>query len=87
MHWIEQELADYLAKTGAPAAANRADVSAPPFAAPSARQSLQALGRLPTGTMNKTEARYAQHLEQLMRAADERDDALPASLHSLVLGR
>jgi hypothetical protein len=63
-------LADYLAKTGAPAAAKRAEVDAPPLAAPSAKQSLQALGRLPAGTMNKTEARYAEHLEQLMRAGE-----------------
>ncbi|VEB42963.1 Uncharacterised protein [Chromobacterium violaceum] len=27
------------------------------------RQSIQALGRLRTGAMNKTEAAYAQHLE------------------------
>jgi len=70
LRWSEDQLADYLTRTGAQAAANRADVSTPPFAAPSAKQSLQALGRLPAGTMNKTEARYAQHLEQLMRAGD-----------------
>src|SRR5258705_9214761 len=68
MRWTEQELADYLAKTGVPGAANRADVSDRPFAAPSAKQALQALGRLPTGTMNKTERSYAGRLDQLKYA-------------------
>jgi hypothetical protein len=49
MRWTEQQLADYLEKTGVPGAANPADVSDPPFAAPAptAKQALQALGRLP----------------------------------------
>lgn len=32
------------------------------------RQSVQALGRLKTGAMNKTEAAYAQHLEAMKAA-------------------
>lgn len=33
-------------------------------------KNLQALGRLPVGKMNKTEADYAQHLEILKRAGE-----------------
>lgn len=36
----------------------------------SAKRSLQALGRLKTGVMNKTEAAYAQHLGLLQAAGD-----------------
>ncbi len=38
-----------------------------PFGAPPDRY---ALGRLPVGTMNKTEARYAEHLEKLKWAKE-----------------
>jgi hypothetical protein len=38
--------------------------------APTAKQKMQALGRLPAGVMNKTEEAYAAHLEQLKRAGD-----------------
>lgn len=34
------------------------------------RKSIQALGRLKTGQMNKTEAEYARHLELLKRAGE-----------------
>jgi hypothetical protein len=34
------------------------------------KAAMQALGRLKAGTMNKTEAAYAQHLEQLKTAGD-----------------
>lgn len=66
MRWTEQQLADYLEKTGAPGAAVHVDTSNPPFAAPAptAKQAMQALGRLPVGTMNKTERSYAGHLDQ-----------------------
>lgn len=37
---------------------------------PSPHERTRALGRLPTGTMNKTEARYAQHLEFLKSAGE-----------------
>jgi hypothetical protein len=57
--WSEQQLAEYLA--GKPVAAQKsANANAVRFA----------LGRLPTGTMNKTEAAYAAHLE-LLKAAGE----------------
>jgi hypothetical protein len=70
MRWSEQQLADYLEKTGTPAAAPRVDVSDPPFAAPkpTALQAMQALGRLPVGKMNKTEKQYDGHLAQLKYA-------------------
>jgi len=71
MRWSEQQLADYLEKTGVPAPGPKVDVSDPPFAAPppTAKGALQALGRLPTGTMNKTERSYAGHLDQMKYAS------------------
>lgn len=69
MRWSEQQLAEYLERTGTPGADNRPDVSNPPFAAPpTPKQAMQALGRLPAGTMNKTERSYAGHLEQQKQA-------------------
>lgn len=68
MRWTEQQLADYLEKTGTPGATPRVDVSDPPFAAPTAKQAMQALGRLPTGAMNKTERSYAGRLDQMKYA-------------------
>jgi hypothetical protein len=64
MRWSEQQLADYLERTGVPGSPNSADTSNPPFVPPTAKQAMQALGRLPVGTMNKTEKQYAGHLEQ-----------------------
>lgn len=51
---------------------NTANTSAPPFALPpDARKAGRfALGRLKTGEMNKTEAKYAAHLDHLMRAGE-----------------
>jgi hypothetical protein len=46
------------------------DVSKPPFALPAATAGLYALGRLKTGEMNKTEARYDAHLWQRFQAGD-----------------
>lgn len=43
------------------------DTSAPPFAVPDGKATRFALGRLPTGTLNKTEQAYADHLEQQRR--------------------
>ena len=40
------------------------DVSKPPFAQPAATEGRYALGRLKTGEMNKTEAKYDAHLWQ-----------------------
>jgi hypothetical protein len=79
--WSEEQLAEHLTKQGkaAPAAstpkarplpkvASREGVKPPAPANPKA--ALYALGRLKTGHMNRTEERYAQHLEAL-RAAGE----------------
>jgi hypothetical protein len=64
MRWSEQQLAEYLERTGVTGSSNSADVSEPPFIPPTPKQAMQALGRLPVGTMNKTEKQYAGHLEQ-----------------------
>lgn len=69
LRWTEDELADYLRKQGVAGQGNSADVSQPPFAPPSDGGFL-ALGRLKTGEMNKTEARYAEHLANLQRALE-----------------
>lgn len=51
-----------------------ADDAPPPLAPtapkPMGKQAMQAKGRLPKGTMNATEARYASHLEQLRLAGE-----------------
>jgi hypothetical protein len=65
MRWTEQQLADHLERTGHPVPLEPVDVSAQPFRpALDAKQRMQALGRLPAGAMNKTEAAYAGHLDQ-----------------------
>jgi hypothetical protein len=56
----EQELAEILKRHGVRGAASAADTSDPPFKLPG--KGHLALGRLPAGTMNKTEAAYDQHL-------------------------
>lgn len=43
-------------------------VSAPPAPALNATQRMQAKGRLPKGTMNKSETAYSEHLELLKQA-------------------
>jgi hypothetical protein len=69
MRWTEQQLADHLSRKGTPGAAlSRPDVSAPPFKLPATEAGRYALGRLPTGTMNKTEAAYDRHLWDLRAA-------------------
>ncbi len=61
MRWTEQQYADHLARRGVPGASAAVDVSEPPFALPNDKRQF-ALGRLPIGTMNKTEAAYDKHL-------------------------
>lgn len=51
LRWTEERLAAHQAK---------------PSVTPTTKQSLQALGRLPVGMMNKTEARYAAYLDAQM---------------------
>lgn len=55
-HWTEQQLEDHRRRRGI------VDVPAPPFQLPANEPGAFALGRLPTGTMNKTEALYDAHL-------------------------
>lgn len=71
MNWTEDELAALLKRKGVPGAKKpAADVSAPPFKLPAANHARLALGRLPTGTMNKTEAAYAEYLKILQHAGE-----------------
>ncbi|HEX7881940.1 MAG TPA: DUF1064 domain-containing protein [Afipia sp.] len=64
MRWSEDQLASYLSRNGVPGSVNSVSTAAPPFAVPvgSPAGGRLALGRLKTGEMNKTEARYDQHL-------------------------
>ncbi|WP_419692223.1 hypothetical protein ACN262_08455 [Burkholderia gladioli] len=48
----------------------RAVVVAAPSPGVEAKRTVQALGRLPVGSMNQTESRYAQHLEQRKHAGE-----------------
>ena len=68
--WTEEQLADYLSGKGAPGIPNKPDVSAPPFKLPNNPAGRYALGRLPVGKMNKTEAAYAEHLELQKHAGE-----------------
>ena len=67
--WSEEQLADFIARDGCVGAPNLADTRNQPFHLPAAQSNANtarfALGRLPTGTMNKTEAAYAEHLEHI----------------------
>jgi hypothetical protein len=62
MRWTEAELAAHQARVGLRGSRSTADVSAPPFKIPHNQAGAFALGRLPAGTMNKTEAAYDAHL-------------------------
>jgi hypothetical protein len=71
MRWSQGDLEDYNKRRGiVPGVANAADTSKPPFKLPGNEAGRYALGRLPVGTMNKTEAAYAGHLELQRRAGD-----------------
>ena len=68
---------DLFGMTARPATARPAPRSRQPAASAAAAppattstQRMQALGRLKTGAMNKTEERYAAHLEELRRAGE-----------------
>lgn len=65
VNWTEKDLAEYLARSP-----NKADTSIPPFKLPANQAGAFALGRLPAGTMNKTEAAYAAYLETLKHAGE-----------------
>lgn len=63
--WTEDQFAEHLKRSGAPGKQNLADTSAPPFKLPRNVAGRYALGRLPAGRMNKTEAAYDDHLWSL----------------------
>lgn len=67
MNWSEQQFADFQA--GRPQA-KHADVSNVPFAPPPNEAARFALGRLPVGEMNKTEAAYDRHLAAQKHAGE-----------------
>lgn len=69
-HWTEQQLAEIMEKRGHAGVMIRTDVSNPPFKLPNNPAGRYALGRLPTGTMNKTEAAYAAILAQRQHAGE-----------------
>lgn len=69
LRWTVKDYEEHVAKTGA-GSPNRADTSAPPFKLPNNEAGRYALGRLPAGTMNKTEAAYADHLTLLKHAGE-----------------
>jgi hypothetical protein len=68
MRWTEDQLVDHLKRKGSPGAENKVDTSNPPFMLPANPAGRYALGRLPVGAMNRTEAAYADHLEMQRRA-------------------
>jgi len=73
MRWSEQDLADFRARRaprGIVGSATVADTSVPPFLPPANQAGRFALGRLPAGTMNKTEAAYDKHLWDLRFAGE-----------------
>lgn len=57
LRWTEEQLADHVKRRSA------IDVSAPPFKLPVNEAGMFALGRLPTGAMNKTELAYDAFLK------------------------
>lgn len=69
MRWTEQQLLDYQGR-GARGSTPRVDTSNPPFKLPNNPAGRFALGRLPAGTMNKTEAAYDAHLWSLRHAGE-----------------
>ena len=71
LRWTQQQLDDHVARTVAAASTKPVDTSNPPFALPpDAKTRMQALGRLKTGEMNKTEAAYFAHLGNLLHAGE-----------------
>ena len=68
MRWTEKQLTEHLQRRGVPGAARLPDVSRPPFSPPPNEPARYALGRMPIGKMNKTEAAYDAHLWTLRTA-------------------
>lgn len=70
MRWSEEHLAEYQRRRAVAAAHVPVDVSHPPFKPPVNESGHLALGRMPVGHMNKTEAAYDAHLWQLRHAGE-----------------
>lgn len=71
LRWTEEQLANYRRFVRDINDINRLpSTAAPPFHLPNNEPGAFALGRLPTGTMNKTEAAYDAHLQNLRHAAE-----------------
>lgn len=68
MGWTDAEYANYLKRKGVPGAQNATDVSRQPFR--HAGHARRALGRLPTGTMNKLETKFSEHLKALEHSGE-----------------
>ena len=68
--WTEEQLATVLKRRGVKGAANKPDISAPPFKLPNNPAGRYALGRMPVGKMNKTETAYAEYLELQKHAGE-----------------
>jgi hypothetical protein len=64
--WTEAQLARL--KPRGPGSVSAVDTSDPPFKLPGNQSGIYALGRLPVGQMNKTEAAYDAHLWTLRGA-------------------
>lgn len=62
MRWTEEQHAEYLRRRGMPGSPPVVDTSVPPFLPPANQAGRFALGRLPVGKMNKTEAAYDAYL-------------------------
>ena len=60
LRWSEKDLAEYLTRRAADV--RKINDVPPPFKLPANVAGAFALGRLPAGTMNKTEKLYAEHL-------------------------
>lgn len=65
MRWTEEQYAEHKRRL-----AETVNFSAPPFLPPANTAGAFALGRLPVGTMNKTEAAYDAHLQNLRHAGE-----------------
>jgi hypothetical protein len=70
MRVSEEQLAEILSRTGVRGEAARPSVGAPPFKLPRNEAGALALGRLPAGQMNKTEAAYDAHLRARQHDGD-----------------
>lgn len=70
MRWTEEQYADHLKRHGLAGARDHVDTSVPPFLPPANQAGRFALGRLPIGTMNKTEAAYDAHLQHQQKVGE-----------------